>query len=44
VLALANDPARREALRRAGLARASELTYRATAQGVLPVLREAARG
>ena len=42
VARLAGDPAARERMRRAGRARAAELTYRRTAEATLAVLREAA--
>ncbi len=41
---LTGDPAGRERLHRAGLARAAELTYRKTAEATLAVLREATAG
>jgi len=43
VLRIAGDPGARERLRPAALARAAQLTYRNTAEGVLAVLREAAQ-
>ncbi len=39
---IAGDPSERERLRRAGIVRAAELTYRRTAEATLAVLREAA--